>query len=243
MSKKEIEEKIKEIEKEREVKEEEVKEPKTKKKVIWVLVLALGILACLGIVFRNEILSFLGFEKGGTAPLGVKQEKEKFNFEWSLWEDNAGFAFEYPRELEVDTHPEDESNYSFLTLTSKKKEGKIDIICNDTQYKDINEWLAEDSLVKEGNGLETKVASLSAQRVALGNGREITAFIDWDEVIYVIDKSSERDLDYWNAIYSHLLGSFKLIPLEGESEEEFNQWLEGFETVGVDVVEAVEVIE
>jgi len=230
--------------------EEKEKKPKKKALIILLILVMLVSLLGLGWYFKDKLPWFRAEEKI-TNPLGVKEEKkEKFNFEWALWEDPAGFSFEYPRELEIDIHPEDESNYSFLTLSSKSRKGKIDIICNDTQYKDINEWLTEDSLVKQGNGLETKVASVSAQKVALGKGREIIAFIDWDEVIYVIDKTpfdsaqgKPAEVDFWQEIYSRVLSSFKLIPLEGESEEEFSQWLEGFETVGMDVVEAVEVIQ
>lgn len=216
---------------------------KPKKLIIWVLVLLIGILAGLGIVFNKQIISWWQ-SRGRDKSLGIKEEeKEKFSFDWALWEDAAGFSFEYPRGLEIDVHSDDDINYSFLTLTSKEREGKIDIICNDSQYQTIEEWAEEDSLVKAGNALETEVASISGQRVALGGGREITAFIDWDEVIYVFDKTPEKELDFWNEIYARIISSFKLIPLEGESEEEFSQWLEGFDTVGVDVVEPVEIIE
>jgi len=239
MRTKEIEEKIREIE----GKERGKSKPKKKKIIVLVLVLVLGILGGLGFVFREKIISFLGWGQKTSSPLGVQEKKEKFNFDWALWEDEAGFSFEYPRELEIDVHPEDERNYSFLTLTAKERKGRIDIICNDSQYQDINDWLENDSLIKQGSGLETKIASLSAQKVALGNGREITGLIDWDEVIYVLDKNPEGEIDYWSAIYTHILDSFKLIPLEGETEEQFSQWLEGFDTAGADVVEAVEIIE
>ncbi|GAJ17194.1 unnamed protein product, partial [marine sediment metagenome] len=124
--------------------------------------------------FREEIYRGLksaitGRKEETANPLGVQDEKEEFNFKWKLWEDPAGFSFEYPDEIEIDIHAEDESNYSFLTLTAKERKGKLDIICNDSQYADIDEWLKEDSLVKQGSGLETKVASVSGQRVALGN--------------------------------------------------------------------------
>ena len=64
-----------------------------------------------------------------------------------------------------------------------------------------------------------------------------------DEVIYVVDKTPEEELDYWQEVYSHILSSFKLIPLEGETTEQFSEWLGGFETRGMDVVEAIEIIQ
>lgn len=216
----------------------------SKKKIATTLLVlvTLGGLGTGGWYFKDQLISYFKPPEE-TSPLGVQDQKETFNFKYKLWEDPAGFSFEYPEEIEIDIHPEDENNYSFLTLTSKDREGKLDIICNDSQYADINEWLEEDSLVKQGSGLETQIASVSGKRVALGNGREITAFIDWDEVIYIIDRTPESEVDYWQEIYSHLLSSFTLIPLEGETEEQFSQWLGGFDTGGMDVVEAVEIIE
>ena len=241
---KKVEKKIKTIEE----KEKRKKQPLQKKALRWFLIfliLLLGVGVGLGIVFREKISSWIKPKEATPALLGEKEEKPKFEFSWKLWEDPAGFSFEYPEQLEIDIHTDDEVNYSFLTLTSKDKTGKIEIICNDSQYQDVEEWADEDSLVKQGNSLETKVASLVAQKVAVGKGREITALIDWDEVIYIIDKTSADNPDYWDQIYSHILDSFKLIPIEGESEDEFVDWLQGFEAAAAqaDVVEAVEIIE
>jgi hypothetical protein len=77
----------------------------------------------------------------------------------------------------------------------------------------------------------------------MGDGREISAIVDMDVVLYTLDKRPEGENDYWNQIYSHMIETFKLTPLEGETVEEFSQWLEGFDTEGVDIVAPVEVIE
>jgi hypothetical protein len=202
---------------------------KSKKIVVVGGVLLLGILLGLVIVFWPQLTA----KKSGPVaePLGEQTQKPTFDFNFKGWEDPAGFSFKYPDELQVDVHPDDESNYSFLTLTSPKYPGKIEITCNDSQYKDVKEWGKEDSLVKQASGLETKIVNLPA----------------YNEVIYILDKSpgkdQEENLAYWNEIYAHLLDSFKLIPLEGESEADFTDWMEGFDTVGVDVVETLEVVE
>lgn len=218
---------------------------KNSKVAVVVGVLLLGILLGLVIVFWPQLTA----KKSAPAAesLGEQTQKPKFDFNFKGWEDPAGFSFEYPDELEIDIHPDDDSNYSFLTLTSPKYPGKIEITCNDSQYKDVKEWGKEDSLVKQASGLETKIVNLPAYKVVMGQGREINAVIDWDEVIYILDKApgedQEENLAYWGAIYSHFLDSFKLIPLEGESEADFTDWMEGFDTVGVDVVETLEVIQ
>lgn len=211
-----------------------------KKIIIAVASGCLVLLLVLGFIFKDK-LSGLGLFSPQTEKT-TEEVKPKFNFEWQLWEDPAGFSFEYPKSFEVNDHPEDENNYANLELTTSEKEGRIIIIVNDTEYADLDQWLEEEELIKDGNALGTEIASMSAKKVVLEEGREVAGFIDWDQVIYTIDVSGP-DKEYWQEVYNHILSSFKLIPLEGESEESFYEWLGDFDTSGADIVEAVEVIE
>jgi len=190
-------------------------------------------------LFQGGVINFSSETKKPIS--SEKKKEEEFNFVWEEWQDPAGFAFEYPTQVEIKTHPEDENNYAYLELTAEARKGRVTIICNDSQYKDIEEWLEKDELVKAGSGLDTTVASMAAKKVAVGE-KELTAFVDWDQVIYFIEKDDEGD-EFWKPVYNRILSSFRLVPLEGESEEEFANWMEGFSTEGVDAVEPVEIIE
>ena len=212
-----------------------------KKLVIIPASLILLIILVLIYIFKDQLSRFLGLSSSFNQA-SQQEEKPEYNFEWIWWEDAAGFAFEYPQSFEINDHPEDEINYANLELTSQEKSGRIIILVNDTEYADIEAWLENDELVKEGSGLGTEVASMSANKVVLKEGREVAGFIDWDQVIYTVDVEGE-DKDYWQAVYDQILTSFKLIPLEGESQETFTDWMGGFDTSGVDIVEAMEVIE
>ena len=207
---------------------------------------AVVLLVGLGVIFKDPIYRRLKSaitKKGDGGKFeSLTKPKSIFKFDWKKWEDEAGFAFEYPEAVSVDVHPEDEINYANLELTKEGKPGKIVILCKDSTYSDIDDWLENDELVKGANALDTQVASISGKKAALANGREITGFIDWDEVIYTIELDSQ-DEDYWKQVYTHILDTFELIPLEGESQEEFSQWLDGFDTSKADIVEPVEVIE
>lgn len=170
------------------------------------------------------------------------EEVQENDYLWTIWEDPAGFSFEYPLAAVIDNHPEDEESYAFLTLAHPDHQGKITIICNDSEDEDIGSWQENNEKVKEASSLETKIASVSGRKIALGRGKEMTAFIDTDGVLYTIELEAEQ-LDYWPGIYEYLVDSFKLIPLAGETKDEFQDWLGGFDTAGADVVEPVEVIE
>jgi len=214
------------------------------KKTIVIIVIFLLIVSGLGFVFKDK----LGFFKSEGSSLGLDRrkvdKKEKtIDFVWASWEDPAGFSFDYPQEATIDAHLEDEVNYANLEITSEGKKGKIIILCNDSQYIDIDDWLEKDQLVRDGSGLETEIASMSARKVALGEGREVVGFIDWDEVLYTVDFQPEEEVDYWRSVFNHLLQSFELIPLEGETEAQFEDWLKGFDTSSADIVEPVEIIE
>jgi len=169
-------------------------------------------------------------------------EERKTNFNWTVWEDPAGFSFDYPKEITIDNHPEDKQNYAWLELTKEGSKGKIILFCKNSQYSSIDQWAKKDKEVSKGNSLDTTIASASAKKVALGEESEIAAFIDPDAVIYTIKIIPENE-SFWQEIYRRILSSFKLIPLEGESEKSFSNWMEGFNTSGADVVEPVEVIE
>ncbi|MBU0618737.1 hypothetical protein KKD62_00715 [Patescibacteria group bacterium] len=184
---------------------------------------------------KNQLIKPIG-QQEKTAP-------KKFTFELIDWEDPAGFAFSYPQQLKLDPHEEDKINYSHLELSSDQYPGRIIIMVNDAKYPTIEDWLANEPTVQNGNALDTQVAEVTAKRIALPEGQEITAFIDLDQVIYLIQKEAADEIEFWGAVYKAILDSFKLTPLEGESEAEFTDWLQGFDTSQADVVESVEIIE
>lgn len=211
-------------------------------------------------MIKKIIIVFLVFSLGGLiiwrlkkkkiVDSGTKQDlfsssqkvKKEYDYQWTNWEDPAGFGFEYPEEIEINDHPEDEVNYAYLTFSHQDHSGKIIITCNDSEDEDIDGWLKNNKKIKGASALETEIASVSGRKLALGQGKEMTAFIDWDKVLYTIEIEAQ-DQNYWQPVYKHILDTFELIPLKGETKAQFEDWLEGFDTSGADVIEPVEVIQ
>ncbi len=177
--------------------------------------------------------------------LALPEEK----IETAKWEDPAGFSFSYNKELEFDKHPEDKVNYANLEFSFVGKKGIIKIIVNDSDYQDLDEWYENDKSVRKGSAIDTEVAGLKAKKVVVSQpiSRVVTAFIDADQVIYLLQLDPEGEDRFWQRNYDLILSSMELIPLEGESGESLRlleieeDWGEGEE--GEVIVEPVEVVE
>ena len=52
-----------------------------------------------------------------------------------VWDDPAGFTFEYPQDLKVDKHDEDKENYAHVELTSPGRQGRVIVWAKDLPLK------------------------------------------------------------------------------------------------------------
>ncbi len=218
---------------------------KFKKKQLLIIPAVLIPILIIGLVFiltknkNSEIANPLAQQNTSK---NKKKQEETFDFKLTKWEDPAGFAFEYPEELETDKNVDVEDYYAYLELTHKEKPGNILVAVIDAQYPTIEDWASQDEEIKEYPSLDTKIAEFEAKKVNK-DGEVINAFIDPDQVIYTIHKKDREKQAYWTAVYDKLLETFELIPLEGETQAEFSNWMKDFDTSSVDVVQPVEVIQ
>ena len=157
----------------------------------------------------------------------------------ATWEDQAGFSFSYPENIEIDPHEEDTENYAHLELTSDHP-GEIIIWCQDTTYADIEDW-AEEELEEEGQVFDTELGGEPAKKVAyLEPKKMVTATIDVDALVLIEMLPDEEG--YWQGVHDQILSSFVFIPLEGEEAVAPGPW-EGEGGAGGIIVEPEEVIE
>lgn len=215
---------------------------KLKKKYLPLILLLPAVILALLILNSANKKTKTANPLGNTKKETPKDDKKDFDFKLEKWEDPAGFAFEYPKELKIDTNQEVEEYYAFLELEHQDKNGNLLIAVIDSEYPTIDEWAVKDEKFKDYPSLDTKIAEFDAKKVNK-EGEVINAFIDPDQVIYLIHKKDQQNQDYWNAVYNKILETFELIPLEGETQAEFSNWLKDFDTSSVDVVQPVEVIQ
>jgi hypothetical protein len=151
--------------------------------------------------------------------LDIKEVESKTpKIETADWEDPAGFSFSFDKSFKVDSHPDDEINYSNLTFTKEGDSGVVQITVSDFKYKNLDDWLVKDTQAKLGAGLDTQISGINAKKVAIGNGL-LLGLVDSDNVGYFLRLKPGSDETYWQKTFNIILDSFKFIPYEGEAED------------------------
>ncbi len=156
------------------------------------------------------------FKKIGplVTPIGEQTEEA----EALAWEDQAGFSFLYPEEVEIDPHEEDTENYAHLELTSTDHSGKILIWAKETDYQDIDSWVDEEAS-PGGQILDTQLGEESAKKIAYSDPEKlVVAAIDVDALV-LLEMEPEGE-DFWLEVFDQILESFAFIPIEGEEVAE-----------------------
>jgi len=189
-----------------------------KQKKLVIILAGVGIFLLLGLggffLYRRSTASILDPGVGGTeAPVKVEVKQ---------WQDPAGFSFEYPGNLIIDPHEEDEENYAHLELTSTEYPGRILIWMKDTTFKTISDWV-KGGLEEGVQVLDTELSGEPAKKAAFTDPeRLIVAAIDVDVLVLIEmepggeDESREASIKGWQTINDQILSSFEFIPLEGE---------------------------
>ena len=146
----------------------------------------------------------------------VVETEEIEGVESVFWEDPAGFSFDYPGDLELDPHEEDEDNYAHLEFTHLENEGRLVILLKETEYEDVEEWAEEEA--EEAQIFDTDLGGELAKKAAfLEPKRLLVAAIDVDALLLIEVVSGSGD--YWPEVLTSVMDSFAFIPLEGEEVE------------------------
>jgi len=150
-----------------------------------------------------------------------EESKEEEKVEFLLWDDEAGFTFEYPEGLYIDDHPEDMENYAHLNITSTKEtEGQISILVNDSPTKTIDEWVEEEEKqVSEASIIDTILAGEPAKKLLFDEPKRVLiAAIDPYEGLFLLELQPGGE-DYWQKVFDQIVSSFAFKPLSEEEEE------------------------
>lgn len=124
--------------------------------------------------------------------------------ELTIWTDQSEYSFQYPKELTLNPHDEDQQNYSHVEFTSAFHPGSIILWTKDTTAKDIDAWLKQQKII---SALDTTLGNEPAKKVLENDGSKITVTTIRDSYLYQIEVNL-IDANFWNKILDTIVTSY-----------------------------------
>ncbi len=140
--------------------------------------------------------------------------------EMATWNDQAGFQFQYPKDLSVNKHDEDTDNYAHIELTKKDHPGKLIIWAKDTNAQDVTAWVKTEKRFSSASILDTTLGGLPAKKILLTSPEKmlIVGAIS-DSIVFTIEATLEYG-SYWSNVHNTIVSSFMVkesVPSSSES--------------------------
>lgn len=173
------------------------------------LIIGLGGLAILvlGIIFVMSKVQKEGFV---SSILEVGQPKESSGKSLT-YEDEAGFAFQYPSTLGViEKDINDPTVYSSLELSSKDHPGeKLVLKIADTSFSTIDNWIGKNP--QEGNlarSTETSLGGMTGKNLQYANPSRSLILVINNGILYLLQ--APEDQGFWAQAFKMVSESFQL---------------------------------
>jgi hypothetical protein len=156
-----------------------------------------------------------------------------------LWQDPAQFSVQYPKDINIDNHQEDNINYAHLEFKKEDKKGYLTIWVKDTIQNTTAGYVKENKLT---DYIETTLGGYEAVKLLKTSESGIRTIIVYcikDGYLYEINVGLE-DYDYWSGVFNLVFDTFKFTADIEESPKSNNQ----DQTVGQnEIIEEEEFIE
>lgn len=176
----------------------------TKKKKFIIAGMIAGLVIISGIIFFTQQRMASQKKPQNTSDVSVTPAPKE---ELLLWDDPAGFSFQYPKGLTVDKHDEDTENYAHVELTNTDHKGKIIIWGKDTTATTIADWLKAEKSLKNAISVDTTLGGNEAKKIIVKEpkAKQITATLDED--ILVMVETELEDQEFWQSVNDTIIGS------------------------------------
>ncbi|OGG08141.1 hypothetical protein A3D05_05385 [Candidatus Gottesmanbacteria bacterium RIFCSPHIGHO2_02_FULL_40_24] len=128
------------------------------------------------------------------------------------WEDQSEFLFQYPKNLNLNPHSEDNENYAHLELTDKDNPGSVILWTKDTSYENLDDLIDGESLE---NYVGSRLDTFPAVKVINNTDKnKFTLEAIRNGYLYQIEVDTFGK-GYWQKIFDSIVSSYKFI---GSSE-------------------------
>src|SRR3989338_201472 len=125
--------------------------------------------------------------------------------QYEIWIDQSEFEIQYPKELILNTHDDDQENYAHLEFTSPTHSGNLIVWAKDTTSENIDSLLKQNNIT---NALDSFMGQEPAKKVFdQTNGQKILLSSIRQGFLYQIE-ADLTDKEYWSKIYDQISSSF-----------------------------------
>jgi hypothetical protein len=119
------------------------------------------------------------------------------------WNDPAGFSFQYPKDLSVNNHEDDNDNYAHVELTNKDHPGNIIV------------WVSDPPKIwppKEGTSIDTTLGGIPAKKILIStpSAKLIVGAVS-EGLLFKID-GTLTDKPYWQSVEDGIVKTFSFTP-------------------------------
>lgn len=176
----------------------------SKKVVILVVFLVLVLFLGGSFVFIKN--NRLGSLANPTSEAGLPVTEKAGNL---IYEDEAGFSFQYPNTLGVvETDVNDPSVYSSLELSSKKFPGeKIIVKIMDTSVSTVDQWLKKNPQTGVvGNSSPITLAGINGQQLNFNNPAKNVILVIDSGILYELEAPSGNS--FWDESFKTITSTF-----------------------------------
>lgn len=155
------------------------------------------------------------------APAAPAQIQTQTQEETTLWEDQAGFSFQYPKVLSFDKHDEDMENYAHIEFKSSAHSGRLIVWAKDTTYPDVATWITKDKNVQGAASVDTTLGGEAAKKIVISTpSKKIIIGAISDQILFTIEAEPAEDDPYWTNVSDTIASSFAFVPINGASYDE-----------------------
>lgn len=137
-------------------------------------------------------------------------------FDLTTWVDEAGFSFQYPKDLAIDKHEEDLDNYAHVELTSPDHPGRIIVWVSDlpSRVTDTASWVKNTSAFAGAIVVDTMLGGLPAKKIRVSSpSAMLTVGTVTDNLLFSVE-GVFADSDFWTRVHEAITGSFIFTPEE-----------------------------
>lgn len=132
--------------------------------------------------------------------------------ELTTWKDEAGFSFQYPKDLSINKHEDDNDNYAHVELTTKDHPGSIIVWCKDlpTGVLTLDSWVKK--LYSDATAIDTTLGGETAKKILVStpSAKLIVGAVS-DGLLFYIE-GTLTDKPYWQTVEDAIVKSFAFTP-------------------------------